>query len=79
MGDAVERLARRLHATMERFDPTGDVGWDQMEPYRKEFFRACIRELILERDLVLEAVLSSCPPRQSTQGSRGGQTGGCGH
>lgn len=53
--EAEEALAKRLHFTQERFDPSGE-SWEALADYEREFYRACVRELMLERDLVLAAL-----------------------
>lgn len=49
---AIDRLAEHLHFTMERFDPSDDGVWSALPPYRQEFYRACVRELTIRRDLL---------------------------
>lgn len=44
-GKALDRLARRLHETMERLDPAEDDAWDDLPEFRKQFFRGCVREM----------------------------------
>lgn len=54
---AFERLARHLHFTMERFDPSEEEEcWEALNEVRREFYRACLREVLLERELVLTAL-----------------------
>ena len=45
---ALDRLARRLHETMERLDPTDDPAWDAMPELNKEFYRQCIKSIVYE-------------------------------
>ena len=47
-GEAIERLARHLHFTMERFDPSEDGNWSRMTNADQEFYRSCVRELLWE-------------------------------
>jgi hypothetical protein len=57
--EAVEALARHLHWTMERFDPSDDEReseWDTLTEPEREFYRSCVREFLLERRLVLAAL-----------------------
>jgi hypothetical protein len=53
---AIELLAQHLHWTMERFDPSEDETWEGMTEVQREFFRACVRELLCERELVSVAL-----------------------
>lgn len=56
---AIEKLARRLHWTMERFDPSDnerESEWDTLTQTEREFYRASVRELFLERQFVLAAL-----------------------
>lgn len=49
--DAIDRLARHLYWTMERFDPSEEVEeWSELAPFRQEFYRACVRELLRKRE-----------------------------
>lgn len=54
---AVDRLAYRLHWTMERFDPSDvEENWDSLTEVQREFYRAVVREVLLEREHVLAAL-----------------------
>lgn len=53
---AVELLARHLYFTMERLDPSEDAAWEGLTEVQRDFFRACIRELLLDRESVLAAL-----------------------
>lgn len=56
--EAITKLARRLHWTMERFDPSEDENeWDDLSETRRDFFRACVRELLLDLGSDRPAVL----------------------
>lgn len=58
--EAIDRLAQHLHLTMERFDPSEDEDeWASLSSKQKEFYRACIRELLIKRDFVLKALSES--------------------
>ena len=59
--EAEEALAKRLHFTMERFDPSGSESWELLMPIEREFYRACIRELMIERHLVVTALTRHFP------------------
>ena len=76
MSDPISKLAEKLHEAMERIDPTGDVTWREMAPYRQEFFKKCVLELISERDTILEAVLSISQPQQNRLGRHISRTDG---
>lgn len=53
----VEALARRLQWTMERWDPSEDDGdWDKLTENQRDFYPACIRELLLDREILLSAL-----------------------
>jgi hypothetical protein len=55
--EAIERLARHLHFTMERFDPSPDPDWSNLTNAQRELFRSCIRELLLELPRYIDAAL----------------------
>ena len=44
----VDRLARHLHFTMERLDPTEENKWDLLNEDRRDFYRECVREVFWE-------------------------------
>ena len=50
--DALEHAAQKLHAIMERLDPTEDSDWDKLAPYRKQFYRSCLKDLIGSTELM---------------------------
>jgi hypothetical protein len=51
--EAIELLAKHLHWTMERFDPTEpEYTWDKLAPFEQEFRRACVRELLINSDWI---------------------------
>jgi hypothetical protein len=43
----VDRIARRLCETMEHLDPI-DKNWDTLDEHDRDFYRVCVREVILE-------------------------------
>jgi hypothetical protein len=53
---AVDDLARHLHWTMLRIDLLEDDDWNDLTEASKEFYRACIRELLVRRELLLSAL-----------------------
>jgi hypothetical protein len=52
----IEELAKHLHWTLERYDPTSDPTWDCLNDHQREIYRATIRSLLCRRGL-LEAAL----------------------
>lgn len=54
--DAVERLASCLYLKMERMDPNGRGPWLSLSDAEREFYRAGIREILLERTLLQRAI-----------------------
>ncbi len=61
--EAIEILAWRLHAKMERLDPTDDLDWDRLTDLQKEFYRALVKEMA-RYPVLLRAVsdgLTRCP------------------
>lgn len=53
--EAVELLAEQLHFKMEHLDPTEDAVWQGLTERRKEFYRACVFEVIRDKSLVEKA------------------------
>ena len=53
---AIERLAQRLHFASERFDPSDEPSWEHLREIQREFHRACVRELLHEKELLLVAL-----------------------
>jgi hypothetical protein len=49
---AAERLAECLYNKMERIDPTGSGPWEVIDESVREFYRASIREILLEKTLL---------------------------
>jgi hypothetical protein len=49
----LERLSKELHRKLEHLDPTDDPEWEQLEDHDREFYRQCIKTLIV--DLATEA------------------------
>lgn len=47
-GASIERLARHLHFTMERIDPSESENFDALTEREREFYRACVREILFE-------------------------------
>ena len=57
--DVVGRLAARLYLKMERMDPSGRGPWDSLTENDQEFYRASIREILLEKTLLKRAITDS--------------------
>jgi hypothetical protein len=57
--EVIEKLTRRLHHGMEHLDPTEDPEWDFQTDHQKEFYRLCIMDLLVERDLIESAIARS--------------------
>lgn len=45
---SVDRLARHLHFTMERLDPSEDQEWSRLTEVQRDFYRECVREIFWE-------------------------------
>lgn len=54
--EATERLAERLYLKMERIDPTGRGLWENLSEAEREYYRASIREILLEKTLLARAM-----------------------
>ncbi len=54
--DAVDRLAECLYLKMERMDPNGRGPWGSLEEREREFYRASIEEILLEKTLLNFAI-----------------------
>lgn len=56
MGDrdaAIEKLSERLYETMEHLDPSQEgIIWTALPDLERDFYRACVRALVRERDLL---------------------------
>jgi hypothetical protein len=48
----LEKAACRLHDIMEFFDPTEDPEWDELADYRKQFYKSCLKELIVSDEFI---------------------------
>lgn len=48
---AVEALAKILHAELEHLDPTEDPRWEDLTEHQKEIYRCSVWRLVRERDL----------------------------
>jgi hypothetical protein len=57
-GAAVDALARRLYETMDKIDPSPMAEWPCLDTENREFYRACVRDLLAERRLIQEALAS---------------------
>jgi hypothetical protein len=53
---ATERLAECLYYKMERIDPTGRGLWENLSVSEREYYRASIREILLEKTLLARAM-----------------------
>lgn len=56
---AVEDLSACLYLRMERMDPSGRGTWNDLSDGDKEFYRASIREILLEKTLLKRAMENS--------------------
>ncbi len=54
--EAIDLLARELHFKMEHLDPTEDADWEKLSERHRDFFRCCIRHLMLYGDLIRSAL-----------------------
>src|ERR1700737_2505124 len=75
---SLERLAENLHFSMERFAPDTADGrsWSELAPYEKEFYRACVRELLLDRRSITSFLLESgTMPTTTIRGRQGRRRG----
>ena len=50
--EIVETLAKRLHQTMERLDPSEQEDWSGLRELEREFYRSCVRDLLLEEKAI---------------------------
>lgn len=53
---AIERLAECLYSTMERMDASGRGPWIALSESDREFYRAGVREILLEKTLLKRAI-----------------------
>jgi hypothetical protein len=53
---AVEKLAECLYLRMERMDPSGRGLWEDLPDGDREFYRAGVREILLEKTLLTLAM-----------------------
>jgi hypothetical protein len=53
---AIEVLSEALFWKMEHLDPSDEESWDTLADRRKEFYRLCIKAVLLERNAVLQAL-----------------------
>jgi hypothetical protein len=49
---AVEALAKILHAELEHLDPTEDPKWEDLTEHQKDIYRCCVWRLVRERKLI---------------------------
>jgi hypothetical protein len=54
--DPVEELAKHLHWALEKYDPTDDPTWDQLDDHQREIYRATVKSLLCRRGLLLGAL-----------------------
>ena len=57
--EAVERLSECLYLKMERMEPNNNGSWENLGEREKDFYRASIREILLERTLLNLALAGS--------------------
>jgi hypothetical protein len=52
--NSIEQMARILREKMEHLDPTetGDLAWEELREWDREFYRLCIEEIMLRVELV---------------------------
>ena len=62
--DAVEKLAEQLAWKQEHLDPSDEGAWENYSERDKEFFRACVKWLLLFPEL-LEIALSDTAIRSA--------------
>jgi hypothetical protein len=54
--DAIEHLSEILFWKMEHLDPTDAESWEGLDDRKKEFYRLCVRAVLLERTAVLQVL-----------------------
>jgi hypothetical protein len=54
--EAIERLAEGLYLKMEKMDPNGLGPWRSLSAHEREFYRASIEAILLERTLLTLAL-----------------------
>lgn len=60
---ATERLARHLHWSMERLDPTDSPNWDTMSERDRDLYRQCVKTLLCDVALIEAALEENAPQR----------------
>jgi hypothetical protein len=53
-GDTLDRLAKRLYEIMERLDPTHIPSWECVADLDKEFYRTCVKAVVIELREILK-------------------------
>jgi hypothetical protein len=61
----IEELAKHLHWALEKYDPTDDSTWDDLDDHQREIHRATIRSLLCRRGLLLMALRDRSRPSDS--------------
>jgi hypothetical protein len=56
--EAVETLAEALFLKMEHLEPTedGGSGWGGLSERQREFYRLCVKAILVEREAVAQAL-----------------------
>jgi hypothetical protein len=54
--ESLERLARVLQEKMEDLDPCDGREWDELTDHEREFYRQCVKHILMERKHVLCAL-----------------------
>lgn len=49
--EAIERLAEELQFQMEHLEPIGEI-WEDLDQPSREFFRKCVRWLLVHHDII---------------------------
>ena len=59
--EAIEQLASNLYWSGERFAPLSASGedWSEISNHEREFYRACVRELLRDRRAMTVVLLAS--------------------
>lgn len=52
----VEHLATVLHDKMEHLEPTEDGDWECLSERQREFYRLCVKRLLVERTVLTAAM-----------------------
>jgi hypothetical protein len=64
---AIDCLAECLYLKMERMDPTRGAAWTELDQTEREFYRATIAEILLEKTLLNLAMGASSDSPTTTK------------